>query len=247
MNTAYSIMTVDDSRAQRKKAIRAAVDLPEITDISWVDARRKVVAWRELEKRPWFKIKWRLTWGELGVWLSAVTAWEYLLESDLDALIVFEDDAIIEPTFNDGIKKYLEELPDDWDAVSLFVPENQRGDYYYNVTFNSTGDAVSYRRGNKRFHDSIYRIGDGLLCRTYQGYCNVAMMYSKSGAQKLLDLTKELGSYTPVDCFVFQMANLRRINAYSPHPRQEFHVSYPWNESPTLVHDGNWFFERGTK
>jgi len=245
MKLAYAIMTIDDSRAERKKAIRNIVELPECTDVPWVDGRRKVVAWRELKKRPWISVRGRFTWGEIGVWLSTITAWEYLVESDLEALLVFEDDAIVELNFNERLKEYIDDLPEDWDALALFVPQNQRGDYYYNVIYDEHGNPKSYRRGNKRFHESNYRIGDGPLSRSYQGYSGVAIMYRRSGAEKMLEAVRGHGLVSPADCFIFQMANVSHIKAYAPHPRQDMVVDYDWDSSPSLIHDGNWFFERG--
>jgi hypothetical protein len=151
----------------------------------------------------------------------------------------------LQPDFNERLKEYINELPEDWDALALFVPQNQRGDYYYNVTYDANGNPKSYRRGNKKFHDSIYWIGDGLLSRSYQGYSGVAIMYRRSGAEKMLQAVRDHGFNSPADCFIFQMANVKHMNMYAPHPRQVMIVDYDWRNSPSLIHDGNWYFERG--
>jgi len=63
-----------------------------------------------------------LTPGQTGCHASHLKVMQIILERDLDAALVLEDDAIIETSLRDTIKETLERLPAGWDIVRLCRP-----------------------------------------------------------------------------------------------------------------------------
>lgn len=63
------------------------------------------------------------TAGAVGCTLSHIKAWNYLLNSNSSALIVFEDDAVIPPTFKERLTRLVSELPADWDVITFYNTE----------------------------------------------------------------------------------------------------------------------------
>lgn len=219
MKAAYTIITVDDSRADLKRALRERMRgyLPEISDIDFVDAR-KIDVDAELQRRG-LAVNGKFHIGEIGVWLSQINAWEYIANQDeYDAVIVFEDDAVVCPEFELIFQFVWAELPKSFDFMALAVPADQLVDYYYDRTFTEHGRWELNSNMRKHLHYSDHYIGSRFVAKAYQGYSCVATMYSKAGAQKLLDLVKEHGLNAPVDCFIFNMHHTGPLNGYAMMP-----------------------------
>lgn len=233
----YTIISVDDSRAENKEHIRSSITcMEEITDIQFVDGRKRDELERAIATNQGIMpTGWNPTLGEMGIWLSQMECWKYT-KNELDALVVFEDDALIQPNFDEDFPKYIHNLPEDWDLLTICVPDNQTQDFYYKVVYDETGCPVSpVRAGQKRY---IYDYGSRILSRVYQGYCCVATVYSKQGAEKLLERAHKRQIYTPVDCFLFLESHRRDdgINGYAPRPDIPRIVNVNW-EAPTTVHN----------
>ncbi len=234
MKIEYTIVSINDERAGHKEALRGLLSLPEITDIEFVNARDKEQLNRILAKYPTIRPnQWIPKLGELGIWLSQIQCWKWLVESDTDALIVFEDDAIATGSFESILGLYVDDLPDDWDMLSLSVPDNQRQDFYYRQVYDEHGIPKSLVKAGDKPYEFEY--GKPTLARAYQGYCCVATMYSKKGAQRLLELAEEYGIYTPVDCFLFLQAHAGRLEAFAPKPISPMCVVIDWF-APTTIH-----------
>jgi GR25 family glycosyltransferase involved in LPS biosynthesis len=234
MKIEYTIISISEQRAAHKQALRGLLNLSEAKDIEFVNATDCGQLEKILSKYPNIKPKdWIPRLGELGVWLSQIQTWYYLANSNIDALIVFEDDAIISPAFESILDLYIDDLPDNWDFLSLSVPDNQRQDFYYRQVYDETGHPKTVIRAGEKTYEFDY--GKPTLARVYQGYCCVATMYSKAGATKLLKLVEEFGIYTPVDCFLFLQAHAGRLNAFAPKPNSPMCVVIDWL-CPTSIH-----------
>ena len=220
-------MTVDDSRAKLKTDMRekmGAISIPEVTDVKFIDGRVPGDIEKYIKDNN-FIIGNGFHRGELGIWFSTINSWRWLVTSDYDALIVMEDDATISESkyFSNILNQLISLLPKDWDFTTLFVPNNQTQDYFYDRLFNSNGGwelRPDGRGTNGRFEDSPQYIGNVTLVRSYQGYSNVSVMYSKSGAQKLLNLIDKNGIRGPVDCWLYEeeFKPQGNINGYAPAP-----------------------------
>ena len=229
----YTIISLDDQRIKYKNALRRNTNIEEIF-LPAVNGREVDIP-EEYRKRGLWPYGWIPTQGEAGIWMSNFDRWELAGSMD-EPLIVFEDDAIISPEFDLKLDYVLKALPDDWDFCALWVPENQRIDYYYNVTFNEIGDPVRVGE-NLSNQDSIYRINDtNVVSLVYQGYGMVSLMYSPAGGRKLVELSRSTGIYTPVDCWIYQQAHLGNLKGCAPHPFNAGLVTYDWS-AQTTVHN----------
>lgn len=133
--------------------------------------------------------------GVAGVWASNFLAWENFLKTDNDVLLVFEDDVFVTENFNENIKVYLSELPEDWDFFSFFIPP---------------GEAARY---NRDYH-SIDKIN---ICKFYQEWSCAGYAISRKGAEKAIKDIKENGIGLPIDWYMFG-ESIGKFNTYNSKP-----------------------------
>lgn len=229
----YTILSINDDRKPYKDYLRMVVEGEEITGLTFNAYESDPVSFFDKLSIDVPTLDWKPKRGELGVWASNYICWLKCWAEQLP-LVVFEDDACPHPEFNRLLGHYMDELPDDWDFMTLWVPEDQLPDYYYNVRFDEYG--VSNILGNVTESASKFKLhgGDGSLARVYQGYGNVAQLYSPQGAGKLLSLAGQDGLYSPVDCWLMMQARRGAVNGYAPHPDAIAPVEYDWKAQTTI-------------
>ena len=173
-----------------------------INDINFVDARTVDVeemltslgvnldSWNPYvgKMRPPLK-------GELGIWASTINIWNYVIDKNLDSILVIEDDAELVVDAPNIIRSLVEELPENWDFLSLYFDPAQN-------MFDETTDI-----GAKNIHKSINQHAQT------QG-----MLYSNSGCKKLLNLLYEKGLEYTIDCFMYEQVRIADLNGYSIKP-----------------------------
>ena len=236
----YTILSIDDSREAKKQRIRDTIkDFKEV-QVEAINGHVRDNLYNYLRDHDDVGLIdvniWRPKAGELGVWFSNINAWTHAANSDAEALIVFEDDAMIAPEFDDYVHQCLGEVPDDWDFFALFIPENQKGDFNYYTAFDAGGEHVPGLRQYVPGGSNQWKIkGNKVVARAYQTYSCVAMMYSKQGAQKLLKRVEETTLFTPVDCYLYILAHTDRLNGYQPLPDYDRFVEIDW-KAPSLIH-----------
>jgi GR25 family glycosyltransferase involved in LPS biosynthesis len=244
MITKYNIISIGDPRREKyRRRIRAEINLDEV-HVPAINGS-KVDIDEELERRG-LKINQpaKFTKGEMGIWLSVFDCWAYARDNNIH-LVVFEDDAIITGEFNNMFHNWAITVPEDYDFLSLWVPDNQRQDYYYNVQYDEHG--VPQTMGpNLREEKSLYNYGNPQLAKVYQGYGTVATLYSPHGAAKLIHSAQNIGIYSPIDCYICQEAHVGRANGYAPKPMFATAVSYDW-KAETTVHKTEIYTDMRTK
>lgn len=222
----YTIISINDDRKEYKDAIRAGMKFDELNMQAYNANERNAldgIAARGLDLKPIWGNPKR---GELGVWLSNYDRW-HMVSRMTTPLVVFEDDAIVDSEFDSKLESLMSELPDDWDFVALWVPENQRQDYYYDVVYNEYGDPRI--NGRRPAEYSYYKVeGAEKAALVYQGYGMVSLMYSPRGGKKLVELAKSRGIDNPVDCWIYQEAHKGNLNGYAPMPEHASIVHYDW-------------------
>lgn len=233
----YNIISINDERQIWKDHIRKYVNVCEEVKIPSVDGTGTNIR-QELTARGVDIVEGlspsAFSVGEMGIWLSVYDCWLWCYEHG-EELIVFEDDATPDEQFDDKFEVLYDELPPDWGYLALWVPDNQRNDYLYNCYFNQEGLPV--RRGyDMTAESSLFNFGAEHLAKVYQGYGNVAMLYSPAGAERLLYRTHEVGIYSTLDCQIFQEAHVGAIAGYAPKPHvpECGVVRYHWPE--TTIH-----------
>ena len=157
--------------------------------------------------------------GEVGLWLSTINSLRAIVDGKHEHVIVLEDDAVVSKSFKTVLPVVLRELPEDYDFFAWAVPENQRVDYYYDRWFDENG-AWTMNLGPPitREGSPHYLPDRHYVCRAYQGYRAVAIMYSKKGARKILELINELGIYEHTDLMIFTKHHTGYLDGYTFFP-----------------------------
>lgn len=230
----YNIISIDDSREAYKSRIRKRVQREEVHIPAIVG--RDVDLPAEFEKRGLvYDTGALMTKGELGVWLSVFDCWQWAVDHD-EELLTFEDDAVPTPNFQNLFNLFRNELPPDYGLLALWVPKNQYMDFQYDAVYDEHGTPTNVGP-NRHSALSIYNCGKIRIARVYQGYGNVAMLYSPDGAQRLIDHAHKLGVTSPIDCWIFQRTHTGILDGYAPKPHWAAKcVDYDW-AAETTVHN----------
>jgi len=128
------------------------------------------------------------TKGAIGCYLSHITLWKMLLESNEDIFLIFEDDAdnnkyIID--FNNNLNEDLNEInKENWDII--FLGYNEFHESYYKKSY-------------KKVNTNIYGTH--------------AYIINKNGAKKLIQ--SALPIVDQIDSYISYMAITRNLNAYT--------------------------------
>ena len=136
------------------------------------------------------------TSSELAITASHLVALEYLVNSDLDELIVFEDDVVLDNQFANILASCLQDLSKDYDFLS-----DQTLDCHIQET-------ATVEKSNL--------VGSNYICRSYLQNSHLGfMLYSKAGAKKILDLYRKHGLIGPIDTFLFWLSRNNDLNGFS--------------------------------
>lgn len=179
---------------------------------------------------------WTPKVGELGIWCSILNCWKWCAETG-EPLLVFEDDAILVDNFTDLFQNYMSAIPKDWEFSAIWVPDNQKSDYFYPVIYDEHG--VPHHQPKYLVvpagRESVHDIDCFPVTLAYQGYGGVAVMFSPLGSQKMIDISQKMGVYTPIDCHFYLSSHrpVDNIKGYAPHPSYEM-VKYNWDNPSTV-------------
>lgn len=237
MNLAYTIISINDDRAENKARLRQTFrELPEAFVMSVNGKSVKQLA-HARRQHPDVKKTSPRRLGEMGIWFSQLNAWKFLMDSKYDALLVLEDDAIPTDQCADIVTQYLEYLPEDFDMLSLWVPDNQKRDFYVNYAYGWDGVPHTMPTGEDTKDGApCFKIDGSILANAYQGYGGVAQIYSKKGAAKFYAMAQNEGLFTTSDCFLFINIHRGIIKGYAPRPDAPVAFEYDW-KAPTNIHD----------
>jgi GR25 family glycosyltransferase involved in LPS biosynthesis len=134
----------------------------------------------KVDPKGWLGEGWKP--GELGIWASNYTAWVNFSKSNYDHIILMEDDIQLSKDFSSKLHEYIDELPEDWDVFTVYVPP--------------TGN-IRYKKDGKHLD-----IGKKNVCKVYQSWSCLCYVVSKSGAKKLIEMVKTPVS-RPIDHYLF--------------------------------------------
>ena len=144
---------------------------------------------------PKFKIKWEgYKIGEFGNFGSHYLAWKYLTESNLENLLIFEDDVVMHDYFIEKYNIAMNNVPQDYDVLSIFIDDNQLERF-------DNSDYISY-----------------YIAKGYQDWSTLCYVISKAGAEKFLKYIEEVGFDHPTDWFIFRKGHSGTFNVYTLPP-----------------------------
>jgi len=79
----------------------------------------KALSPEELEANTTFGARYFCTPGMIGCFMSHMRIWQKVVDENLPAVVVLEDDIVLYPKFNERLGSLLGELPADWDVCLL--------------------------------------------------------------------------------------------------------------------------------
>jgi GR25 family glycosyltransferase involved in LPS biosynthesis len=154
--------------------------------------------------------------GEYGIWLSTINVWDYIIDNQIDSMLVLEDDVRLIKSANSNLQLFMADLPLDWDFLSLYYFDGQ----------NTFDDATNIN--SKYIHRS-----------TNQPAAGQAIVYSNSGARKLRKLVQRKGIEYTSDCFIFEQSKLGSVNGYSLIPKKRSFLKHEYLSIPSLIDPTN--------
>ncbi len=152
--------------------------------------------------------------GEKGLWYSTFVALKNFLNSDFDALLILEDDILLEKDFLAGAQGYLDRLPLMWDFFYQYVHPWQ-GEHHY-----------------KSEHD----LGDTKVCRSYQVWSNACFWVSRAGAQKLIAELDDYMIQDAIDWHILKRGMTREWDVFTLKPHVPMFCNIAGFE--TTIQDG---------
>ena len=139
----------------------------------------------KVDPKGWLGEGWKP--GELGIWASNYTAWVNFSNSNYDHIVLMEDDIQLSKDFSTRLHEYIDELPEDWDVFTVYVPP--------------TGN-IRYKKDGAHLD-----IGKKNVCKVYQSWSCLCYVVSKNGAKKLIEMVKTPVS-RPIDHYLFYNEDL---------------------------------------
>jgi len=215
----YTIMHIND-RA-KKQMLRNKNNLKSfeyLSDIVFFNANKKnakdeiiargisVDTWNPYDEREFLALP-----GEYGHWISTLNVLEYIVKNKILNLLVLEDDARLVNSAEKKIINAFNDLPKNWDFLSL----------HYNKDQNKKSKETE--TNSKIIHKSFNQFSS-----------TVAIIYSYFGAQKILDLVKKFGIEYTTDCFIYEKSRLGLLNGYSILPEIEKFVYHDYPVKSTI-------------
>lgn len=150
--------------------------------------------------------------GEYGVWVSTINVWEYIVKNKIEKFLILEDDISLQNDFVNNLEKCVNDLPKDFDFLSL----------YYFIEQNDDSDDTE--------------IGSSNIKRSYNQYsAGQATLYSFSGAKKLLKLIKRKGLEYTTDCFIFKQSQLGLVQGYSIKGKNDKFLIHEYTDIKSLI------------
>lgn len=186
----YTLISINDSRQIHHAPIHEAFSHIERVQIECVNGSDKEQVARTLAHHG-FDVKtkyWTPQVGHIGVFLSVLNA------QDQGEIITVEDDAMIGPYFKAELWLRFNELPEDADFFSLFIPRDS--DHMYNPTLDA-GDRI---------------------CKMYATYGGVSMLHTEKGIDKFRWLLKRDGISQQWDNMIYAYARTGELNCFTSKP-----------------------------
>ena len=190
----YHIIYINDERKSNRESISNTVvgEMHEIFSLNANDPN-------EIEKFYFNNKEFKTAWdgfkpGELGNFASHYSAWKYVIDNNLDSLLVFEDDVIIHDDFMHKYNIIVNSVPKEYDVMSIFVDPNQ------------------YDRCRPDDYINDY------ITKGYQDWSTLCYIISRQGAEKLVKYVHEVGMDNPTDWFIFRKGHNGIFNVYTVPP-----------------------------
>jgi len=220
----YTIMHIDDRSKDNMDYNKSILsDFEHISDIkffngnignSWDVINHKGIkqdTWSPYDGRSFPPLP-----GELGVWVSTIHVWEYIVKNNIDMFLSIEDDVKLNKNFIKNLNLCLADLPKSFDFLSLYYFSEQN-------CFDEGTDI-----GSKYIHKALTQYSAGQ-----------AILYSNKGAKKLLKILKRKGIQYTTDCFIFRQCHEEVIEGYTIIPNKLKFLDHEYKNIKSTIDPDN--------
>jgi GR25 family glycosyltransferase involved in LPS biosynthesis len=228
LNKDFAVVKINDIRIASQKKIEENLSSFTQHKFQCIDGHNEEDVKRFFKDHPTIKERRNTRAGYLGHWLSFLNALYYIVDNNLESLLVLEDDAILSTTFIQDLELYMEHVPDDYDffAAYQFLP------HIHNSEFPkariATKISVHGQPSNNfgKIHED-WQIGSKYVVRAYQNLGSAGHIFSNRGAKKMIELTEinglgknrlDAGSFRNFDKTLYNYSFKELLKGYQPSP-----------------------------
>ena len=224
-NKEYSLIKINDKRLKTQKKIEEDLSSFKRHYINCVDGKNEEEIKNFFKENPNIKETRPLRYGYVGHWLTFLNALRYIVDNNIESLLILEDDAILSNTFIKDLETYMKEVPEDYDFFMVY----QSLPNIHNCVFPKKRIATNitvHGQSSQNFgtvHPD-WQIGSKYVVRTYQSFGSVGQIFSNKGAKKIIELTEKNGfgkSRSLAGSFdrtIYMYSFSDYINGYQPNP-----------------------------
>jgi hypothetical protein len=199
----YTIIHVDDRAKNNIEKIKLKLKpFNYIDDILFFNGNTEnawdVLNHRKISTNSWNPYDGRTfgpTPGEYGIWVSTINCFNYMINNNLKNLLILEDDIILKDNFLNILNNSVNDLPKNYDFLSL----------HYFEEHNNIDDRTLI--GSSFIHKSLNQ---------YSGAQGI--LYSITGAKKILRAIQRKGIEYTCDCFIFKHSHIGALNGFTIRP-----------------------------
>jgi GR25 family glycosyltransferase involved in LPS biosynthesis len=228
LNKNYAIIKINDIRIENQKKIQSELISFNYHTFKCIDGHNEEDVRDFFKDHPSIKETRRTRAGYLGHWLSFLNALYYIIDNNLESLLVLEDDAILSTTFIQDLELYMEHVPDDYDffAVYQFLPHIHNSEFPRARLFSKTTTHGQSSHNFGQIH-SDWQIGSKYVVRSYQNVGSAGYIFSSAGAKKIISLTEQNGlgknrfdsnSFRNFDRTIYNYSFQGLLSGYQPSP-----------------------------
>lgn len=216
MKIAYTVLEVD--RHENANLIRSKLSFLDEMITVVCDARKEYP--NCINKYPEYKHIFNsiTNIGFIGLWISNLNAFYNLLDSDYDAILIFEDDAVPVENFQEKFETCIKELPQDFSIFS-----------------------VGYRDVYLNNYTEKHLVGKKNICKMFQTGDSWAILYNKAFVKEMLNAIvkhKILGGLPDAAIMSYALGNvspITKFNPYNPIPLLGSFVTHNCSEEASSI------------
>jgi GR25 family glycosyltransferase involved in LPS biosynthesis len=197
----YTIISINDRAKKNIDNTKSILKTFNFKDLIYFNAKTQDI--NKFYDDQHIKLNWNkelhgrnaLT-GEYGIAASQIIIFKYMIDYNIDELIVFEDDAVIDKFFLNNFYACYSNLPNDWDYLA------DCSEFPHHSICEKTKKEIL--------------IGSSVICKSHLINAHLGfMLYSKRGAIKILNALKLFGLTSPIDTFIYNLSRVDYLNGYT--------------------------------
>ena len=224
----FCIIKINDIRIDSQNNIVNQLSDFNEHKINCIDGHDEDAVKLFFKNNPNIKETRRTRAGYLGHWLSFLNALKYIVDNNLESLLVLEDDAILSKTFVKDLQFYMSEVPEDYDFFMAYQSLPQMHNCEFSNQRISSNITVNGQASNNfgKIHED-WQIDSKYVVRAYQTFGSVGQIFSNAGARKIISLTEKNGlgknrsqdgTLRNFDRTIYMYSFKGLINGYQPSP-----------------------------